>query len=150
MVDSAVAVKVTLYLWSSLEPIGARTNGRYPGCDFFDAKGEITSYLATRGLHWANVPCGFYSSNLIKSSYAPVQDAEGTYVLRLPVRGSTEVPVLDPVKDYGSYVVRAIEGEGMGPGSEVLSGRLTSFDEIVDGLSKGALLFSSDPPTIAT
>ncbi|KAK4701680.1 hypothetical protein P7C70_g4551, partial [Phenoliferia sp. Uapishka_3] len=138
MVDAALSSSIHLFIWSSLVSISTLSSGKYTKCEFFDAKAEVTSYLAKSGLPWANVPCGFYISNLIASPYkfSRSEKDDDSYVLRLPVKGETKIPVLDPKKDYGEYVLKAIEGEGMGAGSEILSGKLTSFKDIVEGLSK--------------
>ncbi|KAL8286960.1 hypothetical protein RQP46_003966 [Phenoliferia psychrophenolica] len=137
LVDASIAAQISLFLWSSLEPFNALSSGRYP-CDFFDSKAEVTAYLKTKSLPWANVPCGLFATAFTSGVSGPVRQNDGSYVLRLPAKASTRIPVLDPIKDYGKYVVFAIEGEGLGAGSEVLSGRLTSMDEIVEGLSKAS------------
>jgi hypothetical protein len=61
--------------------------------------------------------------------------------------GSTRAPLIDVESDYGLYVRAAIESPALGAGSEVLSGRWISVDELIDeliaALAEGAQFFVS-------
>ncbi|KAJ6548025.1 hypothetical protein B0H10DRAFT_1969392 [Mycena sp. CBHHK59/15] len=50
--------------------------------------------------------------------------------------GTTRVLLIDAAADYGLYVCAAIESPALDVGSEVLSGRLISLDEIVAHLAE--------------
>ncbi|KAJ7755982.1 NAD(P)-binding protein [Mycena metata] len=136
MVTTAKDVGVKLFIWSALESLSAPSGGKYSSVGFFEAKHEITEYAKSSKIPLAVVPAGYYASNVFEASYALKKQADGSYVFGLPVPASTQVPVIDVAYDYGLYVRAAIENPALGAGSEVRSGTLISFGEIVAQLSK--------------
>lgn len=65
----------------------------------------------------------------------PKKQADGTYVISLPVSPDLTMAVLDASIDFGLYVQALIEDPRAG--SEVLTGSLTSLNQMAAGLSKG-------------
>jgi hypothetical protein len=66
---------------------------------------------------------------------APKKQADGTYVISLPVSPDLTMAVLDASIDFGLYVQALIEDPRAG--SELLTGSLTSVNQMAAGLSKG-------------
>ncbi|KAJ7167659.1 NmrA-domain-containing protein [Mycena filopes] len=138
LVDTAKNVGVKLFIWSALESLSARSGGKYSRVGFFDAKGEITEYAKKSGIPLSVVEAGFYATNIFETSYALKKQPDGSYLFGLPVPASTQVPLIDVAHDYGIYVRAAIENPALGAGSEVRSGIMTSFGEMVERLSEGS------------
>jgi uncharacterized protein YbjT (DUF2867 family) len=143
MVDVALAAGVSLLVWSALEPFTTLSNGRLSLVAFFDSKAAISEYALASGVPLAIVQPGYYATNILESApFALEPQAGGSYVYRLPMSGSTRVPLIDVESDYGLYVRAAIESPELGAGSEVLSGRWISVDELIAGLAEGAQFLS--------
>jgi hypothetical protein len=138
LVDTAKDVGVKLLVWSGLESISALSGGKYPRAGFFDAKGEVTEYAKKSGVPLSVVQAGYYAINIFKASYALKKQSDGSYVFGLPMPATVQVPIIDVEHDYGIYVRAAIENPVLGAGSEVQSGKLISFGEMVTKLSEGA------------
>ncbi len=68
---------------------------------------------------------------------APKKQADGTYLILLPVSPDLELAVLDSPTDFGPYVQAAIENPSLGVGSEVLTGSLTSVKDMAAELGRG-------------
>ncbi|KAM0755459.1 NmrA-domain-containing protein [Meredithblackwellia eburnea MCA 4105] len=131
LVDVAKEAGVKLFIWSGLEPVTQVSNGKYTKVGHFDSKAKVTEYLKASGLPYSNVQPGFYLSNF-STMMVPRKGEDGTYTLALPVKASAQVPVLDAQRDYGAYVVEAIESPSFGAGSEVLAAKeYISFADIV-------------------
>ncbi|KAJ7693893.1 hypothetical protein B0H17DRAFT_481766 [Mycena rosella] len=136
LVNTAKAVGVKLLIWSGLEPLSALSGGKYSRVAFFDSKSEITEYAKQSGVPLSVVEAGYYASNVFEASYALRKQPDGSYVFGLPVPATTAVPVIDVAHDYGLYVRAAIEDPALGAGSEVQSGTLISFGEMVAKLAE--------------
>jgi len=135
-VDTAKEAGVKLLIWSGLESLSSLSGGKFSRVAFFDAKAEITEYAKHSGVPLSVVQAGYYATNLFEASYALKKQPDGSYVFGLPVPASTVVPVIDVAYDYGLYVRAAIEHPALGAGSDVQSGTLTSFGDMVATLSQ--------------
>jgi hypothetical protein len=142
MVDAAKAVGVDLLVWSPLESVVNISKGKYIHVDHFDGKGEITDYARKSGVPLLIVPAGWYSINHVRSNaYTPKKQADGSYVLGLPVGPNTVLPVIDTAHDYGLFVREGIESPAFGAGTEVLaSGEDISVQEMADQLGQSVFL----------
>ncbi|KAJ7129238.1 NAD(P)-binding protein [Mycena epipterygia] len=136
LVDITKDVGVKLLIWSGLESLSTLSGGKYSRVGFFDAKSEITEYAKRSGVPLSVVEAGYYATNVFEASYALRKQPDGSYVFGLPVPATTAVPVIDVAYDYGLYVRAAIENPTLGAGSEVQSGKLISFGEMVAKLSE--------------
>lgn len=135
MVDSAKAAGVKLFVWSSLESVNKISNGKL-SVGSFDSKADVTEYLKASGLPYKLVsPAGFLST-FFAGPLAPKKQADGTYLLSLPVPVTTVRPVVDIQNDFGMYVRTAIENPALGPGSEVLAGTALSYEDVLGELSR--------------
>ncbi|KAM0749564.1 NmrA-domain-containing protein [Meredithblackwellia eburnea MCA 4105] len=129
LVDSAKEAGLKCFLWSGLEHVSKISGGKAKVLHF-DTKATVTEYAKSIGLPFAVIEPGFYLSNF-STKMMPKKQEDGTYALRYPVSSSTKLPVLWAEKDYGAYVVEAIESPSFGPGSEVLAANeYVSFEEI--------------------
>ncbi|KAL8279390.1 hypothetical protein RQP46_008202 [Phenoliferia psychrophenolica] len=120
LVDSAKEAGVKLFVWSGLESVSKVSGGKYTKVLHFDTKATITEYARSSGVPLAVVEPGFYLSNLT-DKMIPRKQEDGTFLLALPIAVSALLPVLDASRDYGAYVVEAIESPSFGAGSEVLA-----------------------------
>ncbi|KAJ7639285.1 NAD(P)-binding protein [Roridomyces roridus] len=136
MVDVAKEAGVKLLIWSGLESLSALSGGKFSRVEFFDAKSDITEYAKQSGVPLVVVQAGYYATNIFEGSYALKKQPDGSYVFGLPVPATTSVPVIDVAHDYGLYVRAAVENPALGAGSEVQSGTLISFGEMVAKLSE--------------
>ncbi|KAJ6480470.1 NAD(P)-binding protein [Mycena vitilis] len=137
MVDAALAVGVSLFVWSGLESFTKLSGGRISGAAFFDSKSTISDYARASGIPLAIVQAGYYTTNVLSSvQYTLQPQADGSFLYRLPMAGSARVPLIDIESDYGLYVRAAIESPTLGAGSELLSGQLISLDDLIAEIAK--------------
>ncbi|KAJ7670510.1 hypothetical protein B0H17DRAFT_1085722 [Mycena rosella] len=140
MVDAAKAVGVGLLIWSALESVSGISKGKYVHVDHFDGKADITAYAHASGVPLIIAQNGWYATNhMLLDGFVPRKDpeADGAYVLALPMGEDTIVPIIDAARDYGLFVREAIESPAFGPGSEVLaSGEDISLRDMCAQLSQ--------------
>jgi len=136
MVDIAKETGVKLLIWSGLESLSALSGGKFSRVGFFDAKSEITDYAKRSGVPLSVVEAGYYATNIFEASYALKKQPDESYIFGLPVHAATVVPVIDVAHDYGLYVRAAIENPVLGAGSELHSGTLISFGDMIATLSE--------------
>ena len=139
MVDLARSIPTLKRLiWSGLENVSSGSNGKYTKVAHYDGKSQITAYaLAYPDLPFTNVQAGMYSGNLSSPMMAPRPDSKGGYTLKLPLIDVNALyPVINCEKDYGMFVLRAIESPN-GLKDEVLTyGEMISMKDQVDQLSE--------------
>jgi uncharacterized protein YbjT (DUF2867 family) len=86
MVDASLAVGVSLFVWSALEPFTALSKGRLSLVAFFDSKAAISEYALASGVPLAIVQPRYYATNILESApFALEPQTDGSYVYRLPV-----------------------------------------------------------------
>ncbi|KAJ3138251.1 hypothetical protein HDU90_001213 [Geranomyces variabilis] len=136
LVNAAKTVGVKLFVFSSLAYVSKISGGRYTKVGPFDAKGEISEYLRESGVPHALVSAGYYISNLYDPPAAPVKQSDGSFVMTGPFAPRTPIPLLDVPHDYGPAVRAVIERPALGPGTELLTGTTTSFQEIAEVLTE--------------
>lgn len=148
VVDSAMAAGVKLFIWSSLEPVNKISNGEL-SVGSFDSKSEVTEYLRASGLPFKLVsPAGFLGT-FLAGPLSPKKQADGTYVVSLPVPATTIRPLVDIKNDFGMYVRTAIENPALSPGAEVLTGTALSYEDTLKQLSRRMLLCRTSDCCIA-
>ncbi|KAM0755446.1 NmrA-domain-containing protein, partial [Meredithblackwellia eburnea MCA 4105] len=108
LVDAAKAAQVKLLVWSGLEDITKASHGKYPHVAFFDSKAIVTEYAKSVGIPLAVVTGGFFMSNL-QTMMVPQKQEDGTFLLTLPISKETPMAVINASKDFGAFVVSAIE-----------------------------------------
>ncbi|KAG8999895.1 hypothetical protein FRB94_005785 [Tulasnella sp. JGI-2019a] len=139
MIDAAKAAKIKHFIWSPLESPAKWSKGRLNAVWAFDSKAEITEYLRASGVPFSLVPAACYLSNYYGGGpLALTKQPDGSYLMRRPCSPKTLEPIIDIPRDYGMYVRAAIENPGMGPGSEVLTGTLISYEDQLANLSQCA------------
>jgi hypothetical protein len=138
-VDTAKTVGAKLLVWSALESFTELSNGRFANVPHFDSKAEVTTYAKGSGVPLAVVKAGYYMTNVLEGLQGLKAGPDGRYVFGLPAAGSTLVPLIDVESDFGMYVRAAIESPTLGAGSDIRSGRLISFEEIIAQTAEGAL-----------
>ncbi|KAG8999894.1 hypothetical protein FRB94_005784 [Tulasnella sp. JGI-2019a] len=137
MVDAAKASKVKHFIWSSLESPAKWSKGKLNAVWAFDSKAEITEYLRASGVPFSLVPAAGYLSNLLRGApLSLAKQPDGSYLMRVPCSPKTLAPIVDIPRDYGMCVRAAIENSGMGPGSEILTGTLISYEDQLANLSQ--------------
>ncbi|KAF7352401.1 NmrA domain-containing protein [Mycena venus] len=112
----------------------ANVQKAFEGADI--AFSEVTEYAKNSGVPLSVVESAYYATNIFEMPYAFKKQPDGSYVFGLPIPASAQVPLIDVAHDYGIYVRAAIEHPALGPGSEVLSGTMISFGDIIAKLSE--------------
>lgn len=95
IVDAAAAAKVSHFVWSSLHDVATASGGRILS-PHFTGKNRVEEYTRVRypELHSTFFYPGFYAQNLVNfPAFAPQKQADGSYVLALPVNRTTRIPV---------------------------------------------------------
>ncbi|KAF7326373.1 NmrA domain-containing protein [Mycena venus] len=140
MVDAAKAAGVKRVVWSGLPAVSKHSGGKYTHVIHFDGKAVVTEYARQSGLPFVDVQAGYYASNLLipsgKLGSALVKQTDGSFAMRLPVKPTTSLPVLDAGHDYGLYVRRALEAPTFPDGSEVRTGEYITLEDMALQLSQ--------------
>ena len=135
LVDEAVAQGVQHIIWSSLPSPRWISGGKLKEAVHFDVKFELETYI--RGLPVKSsffAPASFMQNFL--SNQRPREAGDGTFVLALPMPGSTVWPLID-IRDTGAWVCAMLEGPGAFEGRMVCAAEgLYTVDEIVATMSK--------------
>lgn len=141
MVDAAKAAGVSLLVWSGLDSVSEISKGKYLHVDHFDGKADITAYARLSGVPLVIAQIGWYGTNhILIDGYIPTKEADGSYVLALPIGEDAVLPIIDATHDYGLFVRAAIESPALGPGTEILaSGEDISIRDMLAQLSQSAL-----------
>ncbi|KAI5477612.1 hypothetical protein MNV49_006099 [Pseudohyphozyma bogoriensis] len=121
LVDAAKAAGVKLFVLSGFESPANISGGKHSNVPQMEGKASITTYAKSSGIPLAVVSPGTYLSGFVTQMVPRKHTEDGPYVLALPAAPSTLLPVLDTERDYGAYVVEAVEVPGFGAGSEVLA-----------------------------
>jgi hypothetical protein len=108
-----------IFILSVLADVKGISEGKYTWVYHYDSRAVVEKYIKENKPELAEktsyyVPGGF-TENLF-SVWKPVKDEKGVYVLRLPGKGETKIPIVD-VADTGK-AVQAINRNG--PGKKVL------------------------------
>jgi hypothetical protein len=106
-----------------------------------ESEAAVTEYVRKSGVPFVNVQVSMYASNFTNF----FKQADGSYVLALPINPSALAPIIDMAEDYGMFVREAIESPEFGPGTEILAcGELISYSDSISQLaeSTSVLIFS--------
>ncbi|KAJ9116859.1 hypothetical protein QFC22_004516 [Naganishia vaughanmartiniae] len=104
------AVKANLstiktFVWSGVENVSKVSGGKYTKVEHFDTKGKLTELARTEGLPVINVSAAMYMENFL----GMMAQEDGSFVLALPIKPSCSLHLLHTRRDYGAYVVGALE-----------------------------------------
>ena len=134
--DAAASSGANTVVWAGQMDFTKIGEGKNP-IESFDIKADITTYGRKLGaFNLIDVQPGAYASNYITRS-APRKQEDGTYVLALPLREESPMPIIDMESDYGKYVVGALESglsKTVHAGSYYISG-----NEIAKEFERGKL-----------
>ncbi|KAJ9107079.1 hypothetical protein QFC20_003804 [Naganishia adeliensis] len=109
---------IKTFLWSGIESVSKISQGKYTHVQHFDTKAELTEIAKREGLPLINVQPAMYMENFL----GQMGQEDGTYLLALPVRPESKFHLINCRRDYGAYVVGALESEDVKPGDgEVLA-----------------------------
>jgi hypothetical protein len=107
IVDAAAANVATLdrFVLSTCSESRKWSNGEIKWCLHFDAKAEAVNYLkATYPELWAKtslLQMAYYVTNWRAFSGTPKKQADGSFVVSLPMSGDRKMPIVDPASDAG-------------------------------------------------
>ena len=105
----------------------------------FDFKAKVAEYALsiTDGPQVFDVqPGGFYEAFIAVNP--PRKQEDGTFVLSMGVGADTKLPVIDTARDYGKYVVSAIENGG--PGTIYAAPAYITAGEVAEEYSRSKYL----------
>ncbi|KAK7042726.1 NmrA domain-containing protein [Favolaschia claudopus] len=138
LIDACKAASVAGIVWSGLPSFKEFTNGKYTHVYHFEGKAVITGYGRESGVPFVDVQAGYYTSNFFKPPFLPIKQADGSYVLALPVKPSTLNPLIDVEKDYGKFVRYALELEAFPDGQTFAAySENISVEKIMEQWSQG-------------
>ncbi|KAJ7232451.1 hypothetical protein B0H12DRAFT_192213 [Mycena haematopus] len=138
LIDASKAAAVSGIIWSGLPSITTLSNNKYTHVWHFDGKAAVTAYGRASGVPFVDVQAGAYATNFFKPPFAPVKQDDGSFVLALPLDPKAEIPLIDTVRDYGTWVRYVIELEKFPDGKEfVAHGEHISVQDLVLQWSQG-------------
>ncbi|KAF9525363.1 hypothetical protein CPB83DRAFT_859707 [Crepidotus variabilis] len=106
-VDAAKAAGVKTFIWSSELHLGRLSGGKIK-VPLFDVKAEVADYARSVGLNIIEVCPGAFVSSYI-NHFPPRKQADGSYLISVPLNSDTKLPPIDVESDFGRYVVAALE-----------------------------------------
>ncbi|GHJ86534.1 hypothetical protein NliqN6_2936 [Naganishia liquefaciens] len=109
---------IKTFIWSGLEPVRKISNGKYTHVEHFDTKAELTELAKKEGLPIIDVQPAMYMENFL-GAMAPRKQQDGSYAFWFPGSPDSKLNLIHCKRDYGAYVVGAIEGGA--PDGEVLA-----------------------------
>lgn len=110
LIDAMKAAGVKVFFWSGVESVLAVSGGKYTKVDMFDVKAEIYDYGVEKGLAIVDVqPAGFFQNYLPLGLSAPRKQEDGTYAFITILKPNDKMHLINPVRDYGGFVVGALE-----------------------------------------
>ncbi|KAF7348475.1 NAD(P)-binding protein [Mycena venus] len=136
MIDAAKVGGVERIVWSGLPHCTKLSAGKITHVGHYDSKAAASGYGRQSGIPFVDVQAGFYASNFFNPWIAPVKRADGTYAIPLPLSPTVPLPVIDMARDYGLYVLRALEAPVFPDGSEVHTGLDITMEEVAIQLSQ--------------
>ncbi|KAG8876914.1 hypothetical protein FRB97_003833 [Tulasnella sp. 331] len=138
-VDAAFAAKVQLLLWAGLPDMAMASEGKYKRVGEFDGKAEVSRYAQDVGIPFVNIQPGWYMQEFLTVD-KPKKQKDGSFAVFGVGDPQTLVPLVDSTRDYGVYVLKAIElfeTRSIESGHDILAfTEEISFDEIMAQLSE--------------
>ncbi|KAJ7735653.1 NAD(P)-binding protein [Mycena maculata] len=121
LVDAAKAGGASRVVWSGLPAISRLSGGKYPHVWHFDSKAAVTEYGRQAGVPFLDLQAGNYGTNFLGPPFAPTKQADGSYVIALPVKPTMQLPIIDAAEDYGLFVRHALELPVFPDGAEIVA-----------------------------
>ncbi|KAJ7463907.1 NAD(P)-binding protein [Mycena galericulata] len=138
LIDAAKAAGVAGIVWAGLPSVTKLSGGKYTHVCHFDGKAAVTAYGRQAGVPFANVQPGNYMSNYLTPLFAPVKNADGSFVLTFPVKSSTLTRLIDAQHDYGLFVRHVFELPVFPDGGEFFAyGEAITVEQLAEQWSQG-------------
>ncbi|KAJ7339309.1 NAD(P)-binding protein [Mycena albidolilacea] len=131
-------VDVEKVVWSGLPSFNKLSSGKYANIYHFDGKAVITEYGRQSGIQFADVQAGFYGQNFQGNTPSMLaKQADGSFVIALPVKPTAIIPFIDAVHDYGLFVRQVLEDPVFPDGSQIVAhgGKIT-YPDLAQQLSQ--------------
>ncbi|KAJ8651941.1 hypothetical protein O0I10_012488 [Lichtheimia ornata] len=108
LVDAAKEAGIQYIVWSSLEDIQGKSNGKLL-VPHFSYKNKVEQYIRSIGFDAAFVYAGYYASNWIgfPQLAGPLRNQDGSIVIHSPFRDDVKIPIIDMDADFGKFVAPA-------------------------------------------
>ncbi|KAK0738088.1 hypothetical protein B0T18DRAFT_333753, partial [Schizothecium vesticola] len=148
LVDAAIAAGVDTIVWSTLPSYRTLSGGKFPRVAVFEAKARVEGYIRSKQaegvIKGVFISPGYFFENFLNAGHffapkpttAPGEDEE--WVVALPLRRETRIPLVDGGRDVGRFVAGVLEGVGGFVGRTVAaSEKRYSVGEIVEALGRG-------------
>ncbi|CAD6573788.1 MAG: hypothetical protein TREMPRED_000911 [Tremellales sp. Tagirdzhanova-0007] len=97
-----------LLLFSGLPHITDISKGKYSKVEHFDSKAEIYEKAKSAGLKVVSVEPAFYMENFLKGPFLAKQE-DGNFIISFPLEPTRRLAVVNARRDYGAFVVGALE-----------------------------------------
>ncbi|KAH7104546.1 NAD(P)-binding protein [Auriculariales sp. MPI-PUGE-AT-0066] len=137
MIDAAELGGAKRIIWSGLQSMAEASKGKYTKVVHFEGKAQVTEYgrakFAATDVAFVNVDAGFYAQNFLAH---PMLFRKDPWTLVMGGPPSLRLPIID-IRDYGKWVVAAIEDPTYASGGEIIAAaEYVTAEEVVSGLSK--------------
>lgn len=122
------------FIYSALGPMKAASAGKYPHSHHWETKAHLVDYLLNKKLAKKSsfIYIGCYLTN--QFLYPKLQNDLGEYVLLLPAKKETRLPIVDTARSTGPFV-KALVDEA--PGTRLIAyDEYLSFEEIISTWSR--------------
>ncbi|KAJ7887499.1 NAD(P)-binding protein [Mycena olivaceomarginata] len=138
LIDAGKAGGVSRIVWSGLPSFNKLSSGKYANVYHFDGKAVITEYGRQSGIQFVDVQAGFYGQNFQGNTPSMLaKQADGSFVIALPVKPTTIIPFIDAVHDYGLFVRQVLEDPIFPDGSEIVAhGEKITYPDLAQQLSE--------------
>ncbi|KAJ7221850.1 NAD(P)-binding protein [Mycena haematopus] len=136
MIDAAKVAGVDRLVWSGLPHCTKLSGGKIAHIIHYDSKATVSEYGRQSGIPFVDVQAGFYATNFFNPWIAPVKQADGSFVIPLPLKPTVHLPVLDMTRDYGLYVLRALESPVFPDGTAVYTGLSITMEDVAHHISQ--------------
>lgn len=142
IVDAAIAASVDTIIWSTLPSYRTLSAGRFPRVAVFEAKARVEGYIRAKQasglINGVFISPGYFFENFLNAGhfFSPKPNDEGEWLLELPLRRETRIPLVDGGRDVGRFVAGVLEGRFVGRTVAASAGRY-AVGEIVEALARG-------------
>lgn len=144
IVDAAIAAGVDTIIWSTLPSYRSLSEGKFSRVAVFEAKARVEGYIrlqqASGRINGVFISPGYFFENFLNAGhfFSPKPSPEGEWVLELPLKRETRIPLVDGGRDVGRFVAGVLGGDRRSVGRTVAaSGGTYSVGEIVEVLARG-------------
>jgi len=132
--DAAKACNVQLLVWSTLENVKERSNGKYRNTFHFDKKNEVEQYIRRNDMPAAFIEPALFLHYMLELFSTRADD--GVLELRMNFAPDKRIHVIDAHRDIGPVVLSLLKNPDRYKGCIVPIAVETSMNELVQAYKK--------------